>query len=65
VTIEVDGDQLRLAVRDPGQGAGPWASGVGLHAMRERVEAVGGRFTLERDESGTAVLTAIPLSSVG
>lgn len=62
VRIEVDDEQLRLAVRDPGTGEEPWRSGVGLHAMRERVEAVGGRFTVERGESGTAVLAAVPLS---
>jgi signal transduction histidine kinase len=40
---------VTLAIGDDGQGfeAGAPSAGLGLRSMRERVEALGGRFSLE------------------
>ncbi|MFQ5611879.1 MAG: histidine kinase [Anaerolineae bacterium] len=58
-------DCLTLTVRDDGQGFDPGASnsgGLGLSQMRQRVAALGGRFSLDsRAEQGTAVTAHLPL----
>ncbi len=54
------GDDCRVAIRDDGQG-GASESGNGLKGMRERVEAVGGRFELRSDRgSGTELVLHVP-----
>lgn len=56
ITLEQTEEETRLEVRDDGRGAaGP--EGVGLSAMRERVEGLGGR--LERRVEGGTVLTVV------
>lgn len=59
ITLEETDGEVRLEVRDDGRGgAAPF--GVGLSAMRERVEGLGGR--MERQGDGGTVLTvALPL----
>jgi signal transduction histidine kinase len=44
VSLEPDGDRLRIAVRDGGAAAAEWVAGVGLTSMRERAEQLGGTF---------------------
>ncbi|MEU4569970.1 sensor histidine kinase [Micromonospora sp. NPDC023956] len=63
VTLDRRPDLLRVTVTDHGQGppAGP-TRGVGLHAMRERADGVGGTLTIGPAEpQGTTVRLSIPL----
>ena len=54
ISLEETDGEVRLEVRDDGRGgAAPF--GVGLSAMRERVEGLGGR--MERQGEGGTVLT--------
>lgn len=65
-----DGDGLLVAVEDDGRGFRPeqrartgWPH-FGLQTMRERAEAIGGRFEIEsRADRGTAVRVSVPLSA--
>lgn len=41
-TLSRDGDQVRLVIRDDGQGRHPVQAGHGLNGMRERLQALGG-----------------------
>lgn len=52
------GDQVRLTVRDNGKG-GDAIQGQGLAGMRERVNALGGRFTID-GKGGTTVTVTLP-----
>jgi signal transduction histidine kinase/DNA-binding response OmpR family regulator len=54
VRIEAEDDQIRLYVEDNGQGFDPGAdsAGVGLSAMQERAEAIGGRLTVTSAPQG-------------
>ncbi len=64
VHIDVDGPDLRVQVRDRGQGSPtqPPTDGLGLTGMRERVEALGGRLAAgPRDGGGFAVVAHLPL----
>ncbi len=67
VVIEVDEDddreEVRIAVRDNGQGFDPSAAsaGFGLHGMRERVELLGGSLEIAASEgAGTTVEIVMP-----
>lgn len=61
------GALLRVSIRDDGGGLSPGHRvGLGLSGMRERVEALGGQFNLERGSldnapSGTVVRISIPI----
>jgi two-component system sensor histidine kinase UhpB len=50
-------------VRDDGRGVAPGAPpGFGIRGMQERVEGLGGRFTIESASGGgTCVRVAVPL----
>src|SRR5436189_3626376 len=67
VTVQLgqaeDEAQLELSVRDDGRGVAPGAPpGFGIRGMQERVEGLGGRFTIEgASGGGTCVRVAIPL----
>lgn len=67
VTLSYMGDVIILDVQDDGIGIdqaapSPNGGGYGLIAMRQRVEQVGGRLTLESDpEDGTTVAVEIPI----
>ncbi len=53
---------LRISVRDDGSGVAPGHRvGLGLSGMRERVEALSGRFTLDNGAPGTVVRIVIPI----
>jgi len=63
-TMDSGSDQLEMIVEDDGRGVDPAMprTGLGLIGLRERVEALGGRFEIgAASGSGTRVLAAIPL----
>jgi signal transduction histidine kinase len=65
VAVEVDGDELSLTVTDDGVGWGGDQVGVGVLAMRERAEELGGRLDIESVRgAGTAVRVRLPLVPV-
>ena len=64
VDLSSDGDQVRLVVRDDGSGFEPaeGSPGHGLGNMRDRIDAVRGRFALESDPGhGATVLATVPI----
>ena len=63
VTAEVADDVLHVLVRDDGAGGADFAHGTGLVGLKDRVEALGGRLSLEspRDE-GTTLRAELPLT---
>ena len=63
VTLSSDGLQARLEVRDDGRGFEPSADGGhGLGNMRDRIDAVRGRFALHSDAGrGATVVATVPL----
>lgn len=63
VTLCVDGQALSVKVYDNGRGQRVWSSGVGLTAMRERVEMLGGTVTAEPGAAGGVVLARLPLQT--
>jgi len=68
VTLEVDGDWLRLRVRDDGRGlpgAGAGAGSTGIAGMRERAMLVGGSLRVESAPgAGTTVTLEIPVNAL-
>jgi GAF domain-containing protein len=55
-------DVLRVCVRDDGRGGADLTRGSGLIGLKDRVEALGGRITLQSAPgTGTAVEVALPL----
>jgi two-component system sensor histidine kinase DesK len=58
ITLEQSEEETRLEVRDDGQGAAA-PEGMGLTAMRERIEGLGGRLE-HRLEGGTVLAMALP-----
>ncbi|MFT3767974.1 MAG: sensor histidine kinase [Minicystis sp.] len=71
VEVSVDGEQLRLEVRDDGAGMPtpsarrapqPGQGGMGLIGIRERTEALGGRFHIASEPgSGTTLRAWLPV----
>ncbi len=64
VHVEVDADDgvLRVGVRDDGRGGADVARGSGLVGLKDRVEALGGRISLQSSPgAGTSVEIALPL----
>jgi signal transduction histidine kinase len=53
---------LCVEVVDDGVGAAVEAPGSGLQGLRDRVEAVGGSFTVDSDAGGTSIVARIPAS---
>ena len=59
VTLCPEADHLRVTVEDDGRGLPqPLEPGVGLRSMQERVDELGGRFSLEHRASGGTVVQA-------
>lgn len=59
IRLESLGDQVRLTVYDNGKG-GASPEGHGLAGMRERVTALGGKFSVD-GKSGTTLVVALPI----
>jgi signal transduction histidine kinase len=56
---------LRVAVTDDGGGGADEAAGTGLQGLRDRVEAIGGTFTVDsRFRFGTRIIAIIPESFI-
>jgi signal transduction histidine kinase len=65
VTIRADADAkvLRINVRDDGVGGADLLAGSGLIGLKDRVEALGGRMTLQSPRgSGTSLSIELPLT---
>jgi PAS domain S-box-containing protein len=63
VEIVRDGEWLRLTVCDDGRGGANEGSGTGLRGLRDRVEALRGRFEVrDGGAGGTEVVASLPLS---
>jgi signal transduction histidine kinase len=63
VDVEIDDGILRVGVRDDGVGGAAFERGSGLVGLKDRVEALGGRFAVESEpEAGTAVRVELPAS---
>jgi signal transduction histidine kinase len=63
VAVEAAGDVLRVAVRDDGIGGADFTRGTGLVGLKDRVEALGGRITVDSPyAAGTAVRVELPIT---
>lgn len=68
ITLDREGDDLRLAIRDDGLGmaaTGPLNKGIGLRNMRERVEHHGGTLSVAQgsEVGGTLLIATVPLKA--
>jgi signal transduction histidine kinase len=62
--VETSADELRIRVRDDGHGGAHLAGGSGLVGLTDRVEALGGRLSLDSPPgAGTTVQIALPLTA--
>ncbi len=63
VDVTAADDVLRVGVRDDGIGGAHFARGAGLVGLRDRVEALGGRISLESPRGqGTSIEVELPLT---
>lgn len=61
VTLEQEGDEITLVVRDDGRGLERAAAGNGIRGMRERAVSIGGTLTIgSGPQGGTEVRLAVP-----
>jgi len=66
VDVAEEPSLLRVRVRDDGRGGADFSGGSGLTGLRDRVEAVGGRVSLQSaPEAGTTVEITLPLQAPG
>jgi len=64
VRVLADGDALTVQVHDDGAGGARLGAGAGLIGLKDRVEALGGRFTLHSTlGEGTTVTARLPLTA--
>jgi signal transduction histidine kinase len=66
VTLAAADGWLDLSVIDDGRGLGSSAvqrQGQGLVMMRQRVEEIGGRFSISTGPSGTTIIATLPMGS--
>ena len=62
VSVTVEGDRAVVKVVDKGRGGASMDAGTGLRGLADRVEALGGRLTLDSPAgAGTTVRASIPL----
>ncbi|HVQ50803.1 MAG TPA: GAF domain-containing protein [Mycobacterium sp.] len=62
VTVDADGLNVRVSIRDDGIGGADTGRGSGLVGLRDRAEALGGRLEVSSPVgSGTSLLATIPL----
>ena len=65
MTVEVVAarDVLRVDIRDDGVGGAQFGRGSGLVGLKDRVEALGGRITLQSEPAaGTSLSIELPLT---
>ncbi len=62
VTLNRNGEELEVTIRDEGTGIAPGSSGLGIAAMRERIRALGGAFEIVPAAPGTLVKAVFPLN---
>jgi signal transduction histidine kinase len=63
VTVQAADAVLRVAVREVGTGGADFARGTGLVGLKDRVEALGGRISLDSPRgAGTSLRVELPLS---
>ena len=63
VEVAMNGDELRLAIRDDGVGGADPARGTGLIGLKDRVEAVGGTIVVESVAGeGTSLAVKLPVN---
>jgi GAF domain-containing protein len=66
IRVETDGGVLGVRVRDDGRGGADLTRGSGLVGLTDRVEALGGRFSLHSPPGGgTTVQIVLPLTAPG
>jgi signal transduction histidine kinase len=66
VTVDVDEAVLRIRVSDDGRGGADPGAGSGLVGLKDRVEALGGRFSVQTaPDAGTTVHAELPLTRPG
>jgi signal transduction histidine kinase len=62
VEVEMTGAALHLSIRDDGVGGAAFVPGSGLLGLKDRVEALGGRISLESPrQGGTTIEVELPL----
>jgi signal transduction histidine kinase len=62
VDVAMNGDELRLAIRDDGVGGADPARGSGLIGLKDRVEAIGGTIVVESvTGEGTSLVVELPV----
>ena len=62
VQLSLEDDRLRVEVRDDGVGGADPSSGTGLRGLRDRVDALDGRFDVDSPSGGgTTVTVELPL----
>jgi signal transduction histidine kinase len=66
VAVTAGEGMLRVSVRDDGRGGATFGCGSGLVGLKDRVEALGGRLTLDSPPgAGTALDIILPLGDLG
>jgi signal transduction histidine kinase len=64
VAVEAFGDVLRVSVCDDGTGGADFTCGTGLAGLKDRVEALGGRISLDSPPgAGTTLRAELPLAA--
>jgi signal transduction histidine kinase len=64
VDVEAHNAVLRVSVRDDGRGGADFARGTGLVGLKDRVEALGGRISVESPPgAGTAMQVELPIAA--
>ncbi|GAA2383156.1 histidine kinase [Catellatospora methionotrophica] len=58
VIVEIEGDLLRIVVRDDGRGGADQSRGTGLRGLRQRIAAVDGALTVDSPVGGPTILLA-------
>jgi signal transduction histidine kinase len=62
VRVDAGDDALQIVVRDDGRGGADLAGGTGLIGLKDRIEALDGRFTVHSPPgAGTTVTISLPL----
>ena len=64
VEVRVEGGSIVVVVADDGVGGAEPSSGSGLEGLRDRIEAIGGRLSIDSPRGhGTRIIAAIPLDA--